>query len=136
MLTVLKPVLVYDRNMQMHLCANLPHCVTNLHSNLLSGISIFQILYLILASFKVAFILSPTFRIYHVLKLQRKIRRHHFSTNLIVCKFVTFCHWWSRNFLFCKGEPGVPRFFISYSLNIRAELFPSIHFSYVSHIPR
>ena len=58
------------------------HCVTNLHSNLLSGISNFQILYLILASFKVAFILSPTFRIYHVPKLQRKIRRHHFSTNL------------------------------------------------------
>ena len=66
MLTVLKPVLVYDRTMQMLLYANLPHCVTNLHSGLLSGISIFQILYLILASFKGAFILSPTFRIYHV----------------------------------------------------------------------
>ena len=52
MLIVSKPVLVYDRNMQMHLFANLPHCVTNLHSNFLSGISIFQILYLILASFK------------------------------------------------------------------------------------
>ena len=121
MLTVLKPVLVYDRNMQMHLYANLPHCVTNLHSNLLSGISIFQILYLILASFKGAFILSPTFRIYHVLKLQRKIRRDHFSQNL-TCKFVTFFHWWSRNFLFCKRESEVPRFFISYSVNIRAEL--------------
>ena len=45
-----------------------------------------------------------------------------------LCKFVTFFHWWSRNFLFCKGESGVPRFFISYSVNIRAELCPSIHF--------
>ena len=27
-----------------------------------------------------------------------------------LCKFVTFFHWWSRNFLFCKGESGVPRF--------------------------
>ena len=44
------------------------------------------------------------------------------------CKFVTFCHWWSRNFLFCKGKSGVPRFFISYSVNIRAVLCPSIHF--------
>ena len=118
-LTVLIPVLVYQRNMQIYLYANLPHCVTNLHSNLLSGISIFQILYLILALFKGAFILSPTFLIYNVLKLQRKIRRHHFSTNL-TCKFVTFFHWWSRNFLFCKGESGVPRLFISYSVNIRA----------------
>ena len=42
-----------------------------------------------------------------------------------LCKFVTFFHWWSRNFLFCKGESGVPRFFISYSVNIRAELCPS-----------
>ena len=64
MLTVLKPVLMYDRNMQMHY-ANLPHCVANLHSYLLSGISIFQIPYLILASFKGAFI--PLLRIYHVL---------------------------------------------------------------------
>ena len=128
MLTVLKSVLVYNRNMQIHLYANLPHCVTNLQSNLLSRISIFQILYLILALFKGAFILSPTFRIYHVPKLQRKIRRHHFSTDFDLCKFVTFCHWWSRNFLFCKGESGVPRFFISYSVNIRAELCPSIHF--------
>ena len=61
MLTVFKPVLVYDRNMQMPFYANLPHCVTNLHSNLLSGISIFQILYLILASFKGAFILLLRF---------------------------------------------------------------------------
>ena len=60
MLTVLKPVLMYDRNMQMRY-ANLPHCVTNLHSYLLSGISIFQILYLILASFKGAFILLLRF---------------------------------------------------------------------------
>ena len=127
MLTVLKPVLVYDRNMQIDLCANLPHCVTNLHSNLLSGISIFQSLYLILASFKVAFILSPTFRIYHVPKLQRKIRQHRFSTNLTYAN-LTFCHWGSRNFLFYKGESGVPRFFISFSVNIRAELCPSIHF--------
>ena len=76
--------------------ANLPHCVTNLDSNLLSGISIFQILYLILASFKGAFILSPTFRIYHVPKLQRKIRRHHFSTNLTYANlwhFSTFATW-------------------------------------------
>ena len=29
-------------------------------------------------------------------------------------------HWWSRNFLFCKGESEVPRFFISYSVYIRA----------------
>ena len=47
-------VLVYYRNMQMHY-ANLPHCVTNLHSCLLSGISIFQILYLILASILLRF---------------------------------------------------------------------------------
>ena len=33
-----------------------------------------------------------------------------------------------RQDLFCKGESGVPRFFISYSVNIRAELCPSIHF--------
>ena len=39
-----------------------------------------------------------------------------------------FKDWWSRNFLFCKGESGVPRVFISYSVNIRAELRPSIHF--------
>ena len=129
MLTVLKCVLVYDRNMQMRLYANLLHCVTNLHNNLLSGISVFQILYLILASFKFAFILSPTFRIYHVPKLQRKIRRHHiFLYKFHLCKFVTFCQWWSRNFLFCKGKSGVPRFFISYSVNIRAVLCPSIHF--------
>ena len=127
MLTVLKCVLVYDRNMQMHSYANLLHCVTNLHSNLLSGISIFQILYLILASLKVAFILCLTFRIYHVPKLQRKIRRHHFATNLTYAN-LTFCHWWSRNFLFCKGKSGVPRIFISYSVNIRAVLCPSIHF--------
>ena len=128
MLTVLKCVLVYDRNMQMPLYANLLHCVTNLHSNLLSGISIFQILYLILASFKVAFILSPTFRIYHVPKLQRKNQAASFLYKFDLCKFVTFCHWWSRNFLFCKGKSGVPRFFISYSVNIRAVLCPSIHF--------
>ena len=136
MRTVFKPVLVYDRDMQMHL----PHCVTNLHSYLLKGISIYQILCLISASFKGAFILSPTFRMYHAPKVQtvqRKVRRHHFSTNLTfklhlhikICKFVTFCHKWSRNFL-------LPRFFISCSINIRAELFPSIHFGWVSYIPR
>ena len=36
-----------------------------------------------------------------------------------LCKFATFCRWWSRNCSFCKGESGVPRFFISYSVNIR-----------------
>ena len=127
MLTVSKPVLVYDRNMQMHLFANLPHCVTNLHSNFLSGISIFQILYLILASFKG---LSSFLHVSNIPRTEttKKNRAHHFSTNLILCKFVRCCHWWSRNFLFCKGESGVPRFFISYSVNVRAELCPRIHF--------
>ena len=37
--SIVKPVLVYDRNMQMHFYANLPHCVTNLHSNLLFEIN-------------------------------------------------------------------------------------------------
>ena len=105
MLTVFKPVLVYDRNMQMPFYANFPHCVTNLHSNLLSGISIFQILYLILASFKGAFILSTTFRMYHVPKLQRKIRRHHFSTNLT--HFATGGH---ETFYFVKANPEYPDF--------------------------
>ena len=31
---------------------------------------------------------------------------------------MTFCHWWSRNFLFCKDKKGRPRFFILYSVNI------------------
>ena len=60
MQTVLKPVVMYHRNMQMHY-ANLPHCVTNLHSYLLSGISIFQILYLIYSLLKGAFILLLCF---------------------------------------------------------------------------
>ena len=128
MLTVLKPVLVYDRNMQMHLYANLPHCVTNLHSNFLSGISIFQILYLILASLKglSSFLLRFEYTTYRNYKEK--------SGGIIslpifdLCKVVTFFHWWSRNFLFYKGESGVPRFFISYSVNIRAKLCPSIHF--------
>ena len=127
MLTVLKPVLVYDRNMQMHLYANLPHCVTNLHSNLLSGISIFQILYLILASFKG---LSSFLHVSNIPRTEttKKNRAASFLYKFDLCKFVTFCHWWSRNFLFCKGESGVPRFFILYSVNVRAELCPRIHF--------
>ena len=73
--------------------------------------------------------------------LLRDVSEHHILTlnwnktgcrNILykfdLCKFVTFCHWWSRNCLFCKDECGVPRFFISYSVNIRAELCPSIHF--------
>ena len=127
MLTVLKPVLVYDRNMQMHLYANLPHCVTNLHSNFLSGISIFQILYLILASLKglSSFLLRFEYTTYRNYKEKSGAS---FLYKFDLCKFVTFCHWWSRNFLFCKGESGVPRFFISYSVNVRAELCPRIHF--------
>ena len=112
MLTVLKPVLVYDRTMQMHLYANLPHCVTNLHSDLLSGISIFQILYLILASFKGAFILSPTFQIYHVPKLQRKIRRHHFSANLAYANLRHFSTGGHKTFYFVKTNPEYPDFLL------------------------
>ena len=110
MLTVLRPVLVYDRSMQLHLYANLPHCVTNLRSNLLSGISIFQILYLILASFKGAFVLSPTFRIYHVPKLQRKIRRHHFSTDLTYANLWHFATSGHETFYFVKANPENPDF--------------------------
>ena len=58
MVTVLKSVLMYDGNMYY---ANLSHCVTNLHNYLLSGISIFLILFFILASFKGAFILLLRF---------------------------------------------------------------------------
>ena len=128
MLTVLKPVLVYDRPMQIHMYANLPHCVTNLHSDLLSGISIFQNLYLILASFKWRF--HPFSYVSNIPRTETKKKNQaaSFLNKFDLCKFVTFCHWWSRNLLFCKGEPGVPRFFISYSVNIRAELCPSIHF--------
>ena len=54
MVAVLKSVLMYDGDMRY---ANLPHCVTNLHNYLLSEISIFQFLFLILAPFKGAFIL-------------------------------------------------------------------------------
>ena len=122
MLTTLKPILVYERNMQVHLYANCHIVSPTFTAICYQEYQFFRLsLYLILASFKGAFILSPTFRIYHVLKLQRKIRRDHFSQNL-TCKFVTFFHWWSRNFLFCKRESEVPRFFISYSVNIRAEL--------------
>ena len=112
MLTVLKPVLVYDSNMQMHLYANLSHCVTNIHSNLLSGISIFQILYLVLASFKGAFILSPTFQIYHVPKLQRKIRRHHFSANLAYANLRHFSTGGHKTFYFVKTNPEYPDFLL------------------------
>ena len=129
MLTVLKCVLVYDRNMHMHLYANLLHCVTNLHSNLLSGISIFQILYLILASFKAAF--HPFSYVSNIPRTEttKKNQAASFLYKIDLCKFVTFCHWWSRNFLFCKGKSGVPRFFMSYSVNIRAVLCPSMHFA-------
>ena len=58
MVTVLKSVLMYDGDMHY---ANLPHCVTNLHNYLLSGMSVFQILFFILASFKGAFILLLRF---------------------------------------------------------------------------
>ena len=75
---------------------------------------------------------STMFRINHVPKLQREVRRHIFLYKFDLFKFVTFCHWWSRNFLFCKRESGVPRFFISYSVNIRAQLCPSIHFGQIS----
>jgi len=60
MLTVLKPVLMHNASAYSYR-TNLPHCVANLHSYLLSGISIFQIPYLILASFKGAFILLLRF---------------------------------------------------------------------------
>ena len=108
MLTVLKPVLMNDRNMQMH-CANLPHCVANLHGYLLSGISIFQIRYLILASFKGAFILLLRFEYTtYYTETTKRSQAASFLYNFYLRKFVTFCHWWSRNFLFCKGESGVP----------------------------
>ena len=108
MLTVLKPVLMYDRNMQMHY-ANLPHCVANLHSYLLSGISIFQIPYLILDSFKGAFILLLRFEYTtYYTETTKRSQAASFLYNFYLRKFVTFCHWWSRNFLFCKGESGVP----------------------------
>ena len=110
MLTVLKPVLVYDRPMQIHMYANLPHCVTNLHSDLLSGISIFQNLYLILTSFKGAFILSPTFRIYHVPKLKRKIRRHHSSINLTYANLRHFSTGGHETFYFVNANPEYPDF--------------------------
>ena len=59
MVAVLKSVLMYDGDMRY---ANLPHCVTNLHNYyLLSGISIFQFLFLILGSFKGSFILLLSF---------------------------------------------------------------------------
>ena len=88
-------------NMQMHY-ANLPHCVTNLHSYLLLGVSIFQILYLILALFKGA---NSSF------ETTKRSQAASFLYKFDFSKFVTFCHWWSRNFLFCKGESEEPRFF-------------------------
>ena len=121
---------MYDGNMHY---ANLPYCVTNLHNYLLSGISIFQILFLILASFKAL----SSFSYVSSIPRTETTKRSQAATFLYICdlfKFLTFCHWWSRNLLFCKGESEVPRFFISYSVYIRAELCPSKYFGQVSHI--
>ena len=89
-------------NMQMHY-ANLPHCVTNLHSYLLSGISIFQILYLILALCKGT---NSSFETTKRSQVASFLYKFDFS------KFVTFCHWWSQNFFFVKANLKNPDFFI------------------------
>ena len=49
----------------------------------------------------------------------------HLSTNLSEANFWHLATGKSQNYLYCKGKSEVPRFFISYSVMIRAYLCPS-----------
>ena len=92
----------YDRNMQIPLYANLPRCHQPSQQFVIWDINFSDPL----------------------LNFRKKEKK----AASFLYKFVTFCHWRSRKFLICKGKSGEPTCFISYSVKIRAELCPSIHF--------
>ena len=85
MQTVLKPVVMYHRNMQMHY-ANLQICKFGLCYQpsqlfIIRDINFSDPL-LNLRFIKRSFHPTTVFRIYHVPKLQREVRWHRISTNL------------------------------------------------------
>ena len=74
---------------------------------------------------------SPMFRIHHVPKLQRDQREVRWQVILLQIWYIwplVVMKFFIQNFLFCKGESGIPGFFISYSVIKGAELCPSVHF--------
>ena len=107
MVAVLKSVLMYDGNMHY---ANLPHCVTNLHNYLLWGISIFPFLFLILASFKCAFILLLRFE-YTTYRNYKDKSGGNISLHIWLIQICDILPLVVTKRLFCKGESEVTRFF-------------------------